>query len=273
MATTLVVAALLAPAAAARIEHDEVVATFRSVALAGKMHALVFLPPGYPGAGTRYPVVYFLHGLPAGPATFKGSKWLAASLQAVGRPAILVEPQGAREDDADPEYLNWGPGRNWQTFVSQELVSYVDAHFRTIRSRNGRAIIGVSAGGYGAMIVGLRDLDRFGVIEAWSGYFHATDPTGRVALARGPDTSVHAQIARLRSDLRQRSTFVGFYVGSGDALFRPENVEFDRELSADQIPHLFEVYSGGHTTGLWQAHAASWLSLAMAHLDPASTNR
>ena len=99
------------------------------------MHALVFLPAGYQGGTTRYPVVYFLHGLPAVSTTYAGNKWLAAELDAVGKPAILVEPQGARDSDADAEYLNWGPGRNWETYVSRDLVDYIDAHFRTIASR------------------------------------------------------------------------------------------------------------------------------------------
>ena len=55
----------------------------------------------------------------------------------------------------DPEYLDWGPGRQWETAVAEEVPAYVDAHFRTIRSRSARAIVGLSAGGYGAVLVAL----------------------------------------------------------------------------------------------------------------------
>ena len=119
-----------------------------SAALAAKVRALVVLPPGYARSGLRYPVVYFLHGLPAPPSAYKENGWVERALERVG-PAILVEPQGARTGDTDPEYLNWGAGRGWETFVSSELVRYVDDHFRTLRSREGRAIVGLSAGGYG----------------------------------------------------------------------------------------------------------------------------
>ena len=237
-----------------------------SEALAAKVHALVVLPPGYRTSGLRYPVVYFLHGLPASGAAYKESSWMETALEQAGA-AILVEPQGARPGDTDPEYLNWGAGRGWETFVSEELVRYVDAHFRTIRSRTGRAIVGLSAGGYGATILGLHHLGSFSVIESWSGYFHPTNPAGTAPLPRGPRTNAHRLIARLRADERKRPTFFAFYVGRGDDRFRDENERFSRELTAAGVRHVFELYSGGHSTALWEAQAPSWLRLALVHLD------
>jgi enterochelin esterase-like enzyme len=268
LATCVVVLSLGASAAGAGVARDQVTASFRSVALQGTMHALVYLPPGYTAGRERYPVVYFLHGLPAGPYGYTRNKWVADALAASGRPAILVEPQGARDGDGDPEYLNWGSGRDWETYISRELVAYVDRHFRTIPTRQGRALVGVSAGGYGAVIDAVHDLAGFGAIESWSGYFHATDPTGTVPLDRGPDADAHVQIAVLAADMRQRSTFLAFYVGRADSRFRDENVQFANELTAARVPHLFEVYAGSHQQSLWQAHAESWLALALAHLSP-----
>src|SRR6185312_6701842 len=159
--------------------------SFASTALAGRMHVLVVLPDDYATSGKRYPVVYFLHGLPAGPTAYAGSRWLGRTFRALHRDAILVEPQGARSGDSDPEYLDWGSGRDWETYVARELPAWVDAHFRTIPTRAGRAIAGLSAGGYGAALVGFDHLDRFSVVESWSGYFHPTDPTGSRTLDRG----------------------------------------------------------------------------------------
>jgi enterochelin esterase-like enzyme len=177
-------------------------------------------------------------------------------------PAILVLPQGSRDADTDPEYLNWGAGRNWETYIARELPSYIDAHFSTIHSRAGRAIIGLSAGGYGATIVGLHHPGTFSVIESWSGYFHPTDPSGTRPLARGPAANAHT----LLTGLRGRSTFFAFYVGRGDDRFLAENQQVDRELAAARIPHVFEVYAGAHETSLWQSHAVAWLRLAVSHL-------
>jgi putative tributyrin esterase len=238
---------------------------FPSAALAGPAHALVVLPPGYAQSRLRYPVVYFLHGLPAAPDSYRGNGWLERAIEKAG-PAILVEPQGARLGDSDPEYLNWGSGRNWESYVTRELPHYVDRHFRTIANRRGRAIVGLSAGGYGAAVLGLGHLGLFSVVESWSGYFHPTDPTGTQALDRGPAANVHRLIGALRKSRRARPTFFAFYVGRGDARFRAENLRLHRELVAAGVPHVFEVYRGGHRTSVWEAHAPGWLAMALGRL-------
>jgi S-formylglutathione hydrolase FrmB len=241
-----------------------------SIALNGRVHARVVLPAGYADSGKRYPVVYFLHGLPAGSKAYDGNDWLIDAIARAG-PAILVVPQGARDSDTDPEYLNWGAGRNWETYVSEEVPRYIDKHFRTIHSRSGRAILGVSAGGYGATILGLHHLGAFSVIESWSGYFHPTDPTGTEPLARGPAANAHTLIGALRSSQQRQPTFFAFYVGRGDKRFRAENVQFDQELTAAHVRHVFELYKGAHQTSLWTSKARSWLGLALAHLAKPTT--
>ena len=119
-------------------------------------------------------------------------------------------------------------------------------------------------------MLGLHHLGRFSVVESWSGYFHPTDPTGTRALARGPLTSAHNLISVLKADERHRATYFGFYVGDGDSRFLAENLQLNRELNQAHVKHLFAVYSGGHTTKLWQSHARVWLGLALEHLAPAA---
>jgi enterochelin esterase-like enzyme len=267
-ATILALAVLAAAAAASAAvlrQSRDLDESFRSVALNGRVHARVVLPPGYAGSGKRYPVVYFLHGLPANAAAYRGNDWLIDALERAG-PALLVIPQGARVGDRDPEYLNWGTGRNWETYVTSEIPRYVDAHFRTIRSRSGRALVGLSAGGYGATIIGLHHLGAFRVIESWSGYFHPTDPTGTVSLPREPSASAANLVTGLRGAERRLPTFLAFYVGRSDLRFRADNVRFAAQLRAAHVPHLFELYPGGHDTALWKAHAVTWLRLALRHL-------
>jgi enterochelin esterase-like enzyme len=264
----VVVLALLGAAAlptvgsAGQLRVDALVS---SRALGGPMHALVVLPEGYRESGERYPVVYFLHGLPAGGTTYRVNAWLAGALARIG-PAILALPQGARAGDPDPEYLDWGAGRNWQTYVADELPDYVDSHFRTIRSRTARALIGLSAGGYGASIVALNHLGRFSVVQSWSGYFHPTNPAGTAPIDGGPRSNVHNLLLELKRDEDRRATYLAFYVGTGDGRFRAENEQFDGELLAVGVRHRFALYPGGHDTALWQAHAPDWLADALAHL-------
>jgi len=242
-----------------------------SPAVAGRLRLAVYLPAGYASSGRRYPVVYFLHGLPAAAGSFRGADFLARALASSGRRAIIVAPQGARDNDSDPEYLDWGPGRNWETAISRDVVGYVDSHFRTIGARQGRAIVGLSAGGYGAVMLALHHLSAFSVVESWSGYFHPTDAAGVHALDLGSqranaNASAHAFVTTLRRGFARRPTFFAFYVGSGDARFRNENRVFHRELAAAGVPHLFRIYPGGHQQSVWNAHARAWLAVAVDHL-------
>src|SRR5262249_3075769 len=124
-----------------------------SPSVEGRLRLSIYVPPGYASSHRRFPAVYFLHGLPASPTSFRGADFLAQALEASGRKAIVVAPQGARDNDSDPEYLDWGNGRNWETAITRDIVGYVDSHFRTIPSRRGRALVGLSAGGYGAVIL------------------------------------------------------------------------------------------------------------------------
>jgi enterochelin esterase-like enzyme len=261
--------AVLAPAAAPATRRIDT--GYSSRALGGTLHFEVYLPAGYASSGERYPVVYFLHGLPAAAVSYQAVRFVERALDEVGQPAILVVPQGARAGETDPEYVDHRPGDNWADAISLELPRVVDSRYRTIANRNGRALVGVSAGGYGAMHLALRELDSFSVVESWSGYFHPTDPTGTVALSLGsPDrdakADVHEQIAAEKKRLRSGRMFIAFYVGLGDSRFRTENEQLDRELTAAGIPHLFREFAGGHDQGLWKRHAAMWLGLAIAHL-------
>jgi S-formylglutathione hydrolase FrmB len=245
--------------------------SFHSSALRGSLGFEIYLPPGYDQSGRRYPVVYFLHGLPASSGAFRGTGIFAEALEATGWPAILVGPQGARDGDTDPEYLDWGTGRNWETALGRELPRYVDANFRTIPERRGRALVGLSAGGYGAVLLALHRLSAFSVIESWSGYFHPTDPSGARALDLGSTAankraSAHSFVHSLRRVFERRPTFFAFYVGAQDSRFRGENVRLHRELRAAWVPHLFELYGGGHSQVLWKRHSQSWLRLALVHL-------
>ena len=254
-----------------RSQPDQLQRTIYSPAVEGRLRLAVYLPDGYSESAKRYPVVYFLHGLPAAATSYRGADFLARALESSGRKAIIVAPQGARDGDSDPEYLDWGTGRNWETAITRDVVHYVDSHLRTIPNRRGRAIVGLSAGGYGAVILALHHLEAFSVMESWSGYFHPTDPAGEQALDLGSaranaKASAHSYVGTLRRGFAHHQTFFAFYVGRGDARFRAENRRFDRELTAARVPHLFRVYPGGHEQSVWSAHAQAWLALAVDHL-------
>ena len=168
--------------------------TFYSPAVRGTLHYQIALPPGYATSGKRYPVLYVLHGLPASAEAYKGVAGYADRLAATHDPAIVVGAQGARPGDTDPEWHNWGPGRNWETATQHDLVSYIDRHYRTIARRSGRAIIGISAGGYGAALIAIHHPGTYQVIESWSGYFEITDPDGKPLDSRSGSPSASSSM-------------------------------------------------------------------------------
>ena len=238
----------------------------------GSLGYEIYLPDGYDTSKLRYPVIYFLHGLPANSVAFRMFGWVDSAMDAQKpKQAILVVPQGASGANTDPEYL----GR-WETAIASDVPHAVDSRYRTIASRAGRAIIGLSAGGYGAMHLALAHLSEFSVVESWSGYFHPTDPTGEYPLdlgsqAKNDAANVHKQFAKLRAQLAELPLYIGFYIGRDDQTghFVAENEELNQELSAAGIPHVFKLYPGGHVQSLWSSQATTWLGLALNHLTGA----
>lgn len=260
-----VVAAVVATSLAVSGGRRDLDYSFVSQSL-GTLRYEVYLPQGYDDTSTRYPVIYFLHGLPAGGGSYRTLGFVQRAIDTVGRPALLVTPQGATQTNPDPEYL----GR-WEKAIAEELPSAIDRRFRTIPDRTGRALVGVSAGGYGAMHLALRHLDEFSVVESWSGYFLPTNPAGTAPLdlgspARNRGANIHVNVPTLTKRLSGRPTFIAFYVGRGDWRFYRENVLLHRELTRAGVSHVFRVYPGGHTSSVWSAHAPAWLALALDHL-------
>jgi enterochelin esterase-like enzyme len=258
------------PVAHASVGPSTVSIACPSASLGGALPALVYLPAGYGTSPRRYPVIYLLHGLPAGPQTYTESGFAAAVVAHGSRPAIVVAPQGARTENSDPEYLDSEAGENWPQAFARDLTRCVDAHFLTIAKRSGRAMIGFSAGGFGAMNIGLRHLDTYGVVESWSGYFEATDPSGQHKLNLGsPQANAAAAVPRgagLKAAVNAHPALIAFYVGRQDDRFADDNDSFDRALARERIPHLFRTYPGGHSGALWTGESKLWLGYALSAL-------
>jgi enterochelin esterase-like enzyme len=243
-----------------------------SPSLAGELPAVVYLPAGYRSYRlVRYPVIYFLHGLPASTGSYQANAFVARAVAASGHRAIVVAPQGARADGDDREYLDWGATEDWPQAIAVDLTRCIDSRLRTINNRQGRALIGLSAGGFGAFNIGLRRLGTYAAVESWSGYFEATDPTGLRRLDLGtPQANRKAHVPRghrLKARLAKRPTFIGFYVGRQDSRFETANVLLDQAFAAHHIAHVFRIYQGGHEGSLWTRWAPQWLALALQHMS------
>jgi putative tributyrin esterase len=167
-----------------------------------------------------------------------------------------------------------GPGRNWETATQSELVSWIDGHYRTLARRSARAIVGVSAGGYGATLIAIHHPGTYQVIESWSGYFVLTTPEGKPmdlgSAEANAYASAHASVPQLEKKFgTYPKTVFGFYIGSEDPYpgFVEDNKKLSEELTAAGIPHIFRIYEGAHDQAFWTQHQDEWLAGAVDRLD------
>lgn len=244
-----------------------------SPALGGrKQEAYVYLPSGYAQhPHRRYPVLYLLHGFPGRPLAFLETVQMGIvddTLTAEGRaqPVILVLPFGSTSTFTDEEWVDGrSPASGWATFVARDLVHAIDRRYRTIPSRFGRAIGGLSEGGYGAINIALHHPHEFSVIESWSGY-ERPDPIrslfgNHLQLLSANDP--RRLLPHVAPELRRLGTYFWFYSGSTDRM-RLQNAAFARELTAERLPHTYLVLHGGHNWAIWRSEAsAAYLAAAL----------
>jgi enterochelin esterase-like enzyme len=246
-----------------------------SPALGGRrQEAYVYLPSGYAAQPhRRYPVLYLLHGFPGRPLAFLETVQMgivddSLTARRLAQPLILVMPFGSTGTFTDEEWVNGiRAGTGWATFVARDLVRAVDARYRTIAAARGRAIAGLSEGGYGAINIALHHPREFSVVESWSGYerpdkIRSVFGASLRTLAANDPRSILTQVAPV---LRRFGTYFWFYSGSTDPL-RKQNAAFARELTRAGISYrYFEVY-GGHNWAIWRGNARAAYLVAAERL-------
>jgi S-formylglutathione hydrolase FrmB len=149
-------------------------------ALAAETNLRVLLPDGYDAhPRRRYPVLYLLHG--CCDYDVDGSQaWTThgeVAKTTAGRDLIVVMPAGGR-GGWYTDWYNGGSGGppEYERYHIRELIPWVDAHFRTRAARTGRAVAGLSMGGFGAMSYAARHPSLFVAAAAFSGAVDINDP-------------------------------------------------------------------------------------------------
>lgn len=133
----------------------------------------VYLPAGYAAGNKRYPVVYFLHGYGVGADVYAGPRVLNLptsadqAIAAGAQEAIIVMPD-AYTVYGGSMYSNSPTTGDWESFVAQDLVSYIDSHYRTLATRASRGLAGHSMGGYGTLRIGMKHPELYGALYAMS---------------------------------------------------------------------------------------------------------
>lgn len=191
---------------AGRVEQVTVHAT----ALEGNLNGdspdravFIYLPPGYDAnPGKRYPVVYLLHGY-----GLRAERWMTlfnieAALNTVmtgagggvgtgerSREMIVVNPDCYSFFDGC-FYSSSAANGDWERFIAEELVAYVDTHYRTLARRESRGLAGHSMGGYGTLRIGMKRPDVFSALYplAAAAMFETGEPSEGLTAAQALTT-------------------------------------------------------------------------------------
>ena len=137
----------------------------------------VQLPPGYGDGGQRYPVVYVLQGYTGHVAMWRNRTPFRRPFperadEVLSDPAVpdcLVVYVDAWTSYGGSQFVDSpGTGR-YHTYLCEEVVPFVDAHYRTVPAAEARAVTGKSSGGFGAMITPMLRPDLFGLLATHAG--------------------------------------------------------------------------------------------------------
>ncbi|MGX5817111.1 alpha/beta hydrolase [Chitinophaga lutea] len=229
-----------------------------------KIKAVVITPAGY-AAAKAVPVVYLLHGYSGNYADW--TKKAQGVQEAADRYNMLIVcPDGGFgswywDSPADPSW-------KYETYVSGELVKWVDEHYKTIRDRKGRAITGLSMGGHGALYLAFRHQDTFGAAGSMSGgvdirpFPNNWDMAKRLgAYAEQPARWEQYTVMNQLHLLRPNALAITIECGTEDFFYKV-NEQLHEQLLYRNIAHDYTTRPGGHTWPYW-ANAVQYQLLFM----------
>lgn len=228
------------------------------------IRAVVITPDTYDG-NKDFPVVYLLHG-------YSGnySNWIksAPSMRDAADvyQTIIVCPDGA--------FSSWywdspiDPTMRYETYVSNELVAWVDSKYKTIKSRAGRGITGLSMGGHGALYLAFKHQDVFGTAGSMSGGVDIRPFPNNWEMAKRlgkyadvPENWEKNTVINMLHLLTPNSLALIIDCGSEDFFYRVNN-NLHEKLLERNIPHDYISRPGGHNWPYWN-NAVSYQLLFM----------
>jgi S-formylglutathione hydrolase FrmB len=277
----------LQPLSSQRLDPRLEELSFATPAVTGPTGVRVLLPDGYSSSHRRYPVLYLLHGCCNGTVGYR--TWtdkMGAEALTAGLPLIVVMPDGG----SNGGYVNWwnfgaqGPPE-WETYHVGQLIPWVDGHFRTIASRSGRALAGLSMGGDGAIKYAARHPDMFVSASAYSGAVDLNvvrpaeasvgldddQPLGsykteqiRTRAVNPTDLAMNLRGLRLSLRTGNGRNAAGKLVDPVEAVVHAANVSLHGQLDGLGIAHVWDDYGPGtHTAPYWSRDLGLDLPLIM----------
>ena len=245
------------------------------------VHYCVYLPAGYDAGATqhppqRYPVLYFLHGLGDNEQTlFNSGGWtLLEDLRNQHKMGdfLIVAPEGRRSF-----YINSADGSvRYNDFLLREFIPQIESKYRILPGRTGRAISGISMGGYGALRFAFAHPELFSAVSAQSAALitespqtldsasRAGAPLGGVlgAVFGKPINVLHWNdnspfVLAKRNAAALRKTAIYFNCGQDDNYgFEKGAAALHEELQKEGVKHEYHPYPGDHSLTYFLSHFA-----------------
>jgi S-formylglutathione hydrolase FrmB len=249
--------------------HEE---SFQSAALGKPMRYRVLLPDGYDQTLRRYPVLYLLHGLSGDYTDWTSRTNLADYSKPLG--LIVVTPDGGNQ-----WWTNAADGTaRYEDYLANDLPSDVVKKFRTIKSSYGRAIAGLSMGGYGALKLALKRPAAFTVAASFSGALNVTREgelerfigaaeSQRLHLIFGPpgsETRTNNDVFALAAASKPAGASY-FYIDCGiaDNALIDANREVVAALHKAGVAYEYHETAGAHSWDYWDRRIREFLPVLM----------
>jgi S-formylglutathione hydrolase FrmB len=249
--------------------------TFRSASLNREMPYRIYLPQEYAQSAGRFAVLYLLHGIYGNFKDWDTQSHLRQYAQNFD--LIIVMPDGGNN-----WYVNSAtmPQKRYEDYIVKDLIAEVDGRYRTIASRESRAIAGLSMGGYGSLNLALKHPELLTFAGSLSGALNAPSDLGprqpefqaSLLEAFGPPGSTarieNDVFARLKQADVSRLPYVYLACGEGDA-FIDLNRQFAAQLLAEHAHYEAHDAPGGHDWKFWDKSIKGMLPVLMRTLTRA----
>jgi len=242
---------------------------------------IVYLPPGYEKSGERYPSIYCLTGFTGRGKMLLNDAAFSPNLAermdkliAAGtiHPMIVVMPDCFTYYGGS-QYINSTATGNYEDYLIDEIVPFVDENFRTIAGRNSRAVMGKSSGGYGSLIMGMRHADVFGLVCSTSGdaYFelcYLSDIPKAVRAIKGDPKAFMQKF--WDEERKHKDDFPAVNMIGMSACYSPNGTGFDMPFDLETGEIRDDVWSRWlehDPVRLLEKHVETLKSLRLLYLD------
>jgi S-formylglutathione hydrolase FrmB len=230
--------------------------------------AVVVTPAGYEQGNDRYPTLYLLHG---GVGQFSDWTKSISDKNLIQKLSdqygfIIVMPEGEKfsyylDSPVDPK-------SQFESYIAKDVIGHIDSNFRTIAKKEGRAITGLSMGGYGSLFIAANHPDLFLAAGSMSGALNpdlkgwklpqdAIVNLGNAFAAilgskvEHPERYDSVSIINKIADYQSQKIHLIIDCGVNDFLIEP-NRELHRRLVFEGVSHDYTERDGGHSWNYWE---------------------